>query len=36
MEQIVSLAAIDVVDAQENGSYAQVRVPGEPELVRED
>jgi malate dehydrogenase (oxaloacetate-decarboxylating)(NADP+) len=38
VEQIVNLAAIAVVDAQENETYAHahVRVPAEPELVGED
>ena len=30
------VAAIAVVDAQENETYAHVRVPAEPELVGED
>ena len=36
VEQIVNVAAIAVVDAQENETYAHVRVPPEPELVGED
>jgi malate dehydrogenase (oxaloacetate-decarboxylating)(NADP+) len=36
VEQIVNLAAIAVVDAQENETYAHARVAAEPELVGED
>jgi malate dehydrogenase (oxaloacetate-decarboxylating)(NADP+) len=36
VEDIVNVAAFAVVDAQENKTYAHVRVPAEPELVGED
>jgi hypothetical protein len=38
VEEIVNVAAIAVVDAQENDTYAHAhaRIPVEPELVGED
>jgi len=36
VEEIVNVAAIAVVDAQENDTYVHVHVSVEPELIEED